>query len=167
MKPHHLPLIVFLAAMSALSCHSYRTVKFLIGDSVFGFKIDLPRGYNFQHLVSEHGKEDRYSYPDSSVIYITSFPNTLNYANIQSQGMYSKFFLAEQALDTLSLSGKDASGLSWKDRVTVWTSKGQKTGYVIIGYTKASPQRQIEFEKAIETIRTLHGIQKLTPSFDP
>jgi hypothetical protein len=144
----------FFALLAGLSaCHNYRNISFPVGKSDLRLSMNIPKGYDFQGLVTEHGDEDRYWYSDSSVIYITNFPNTLNYSEIQKQSTYSKMFLAEQQLDTLCLSGKDDFGLYWKDRVLIITMKNEKIGYRIVGYSKVPPQHKAKFEEAISSIR--------------
>lgn len=136
--------IIVLLFLAVTSCTSYRTISYRIGRSTIIYKLDIPKGYEFQGLAGDHEFEKRFWYPDSSVIYITNFDNTLNYYEIRNQGTYYDRFDAIHSNDTLTLAGKDSLGMFWKDK---------KLQNVTVGYSKVPPSSKEEFDKAISSVR--------------
>ncbi|MDO8366819.1 MAG: hypothetical protein Q7T20_08495 [Saprospiraceae bacterium] len=138
-------IFIFLAVTS---CTNYKTVSFRVGRSTMKYQMNIPKGYKFQGVAGDHEFEKRYWYSDSSVIYFTTFSNTLNYDDIRNQGTYYNRFDAILSDDTLTLSGIDSSGRYWKDK---------KLQYLTVGYSKIPFNRKKEFEKAISSFRNTIG----------
>lgn len=117
----------------------------------------LPKGFKPLTLVGGHNElEKQYIYSDSSKIYISDFVISVsNYNNMRSMGdsITHKRFESTQLKDkiarelgkeykpeTLTLQGKMANGLYWKDI---------RIGYLSIGYVNVSEKKKNEFDKAL------------------
>ncbi len=72
--------------------------------------MDIPRDYIFEGIRGDNDEEYRYWYADSSVFFITTFNNTLNYLNTRETGAYYERFEAIHVNDSLTLGGKDIKG---------------------------------------------------------
>lgn len=133
-----------LFAVFLLGCKGmYRNVKYQFNKTE-EIKIRIPKNYVFEGLQGDHELEHRYWYPDSSVIYITTFANTMNYEEIRRQNTYYNRINALNSNDTLTLKGININGLYWKDILL-------KSG-ITIGYSRIPRNRIEEFEKAILSI---------------
>ena len=135
-------IIIFFGVFS--SCSNYRTISYRLGKSEVIYLMDIPKGYKFEGLAGSHELEKRFWYPDSSVIYITTFHNTINYNDIRKQGTYYDRFYALPTIDTLTLEGVDSLGLLWKDK---------KLRHVTVGYSKVPENKKDIFEKIIISAR--------------
>ena len=138
-------MLIFIAStLSAGWCSNYRIIshKFSKGEKV---KMKIPNNFVFEGLEGDNEKEYRYWYPDSSVIYITTFENTLNYEAIRQQNTYYKRFDAIYTNDTLTLEGRKPNNTFWKDKLLA-------TG-VTIGYSAVPKRRLGEFEKALSSTK--------------
>ncbi len=144
-------LICLFSLLLLASCMEYKTVRYPVtGKSKIKYRMEIPKGYNFEGLSGDHESEIRYWYADSSVIYITDFSNTINYYEYRKQGTYQKRFDAVVDNDTLTLQGIDSLGRLWKDR---------KLKYITVGYSRVLPADKAKFEKAIfGAARLDHGI---------
>ncbi|HZV71384.1 MAG TPA: hypothetical protein VFG10_17635 [Saprospiraceae bacterium] len=135
---------ILLSSLFLIACSTHRRVSFRVGNSSSIYKIDIPKGFTFQGIAGDHEFEKRYWYSDSSVIYITTFSNTINYDEIRKQGKYYEKFDAVHSKDTINLEGKDGKGLYWMDR----TIKS-----VTFGYSRVPADRKYQFDLAIESIK--------------
>ena len=106
--------------------------------------MNISKGYKYEGLIGDHEIEKRYWYPDSAIIYITNFNNTLNYNNIIKQGTYYSRFDAIHSNDTLTLSGQDSLGMFWKDR---------KLQYITVGYSNVPLSKKSLFDTTILSVR--------------
>lgn len=136
--------ILLLLCFITISCTTTKTVSYRIGKSPIKYKLEIPKGYIFEGIAGDHEFEKRYWYPDSSVIYITTFSNTLNYDEIRSQGTYYQRFQAIHSNDTLTLAGQDSTGMFWKDK---------KLKYITVGYSNVPLSGKAVFDKAIDSAR--------------
>ncbi len=125
------------------------------------YYMTLPKGFKLLTLVGENELEKQYIYSDSSKIYISDFAiSLLNYNNIRLMGentankRFESIALKEKIAmelgkeyksDTLTLQGKMANGLYWKDI---------KTGYLSIGYVNVCENEKKEFDKALASFST-------------
>jgi len=52
------------------------------------YTMQVPIGYKFERITAggEVGTEDKYVYPDSSILYLSDFGETQNSINIEQQG---------------------------------------------------------------------------------
>lgn len=123
------------------------------------YSMMIPSGYKLITLVGGHEElENQYTYSDSTKIYISDFGcSVLNYNNIlllgdsiankRFESLELKYKIAkelgkEYKPDTLSLEGKAANGLYWKD---------MRIGYVSIGYVNVPENKKSEFDKALSS----------------
>lgn len=136
-----------------VSCKGYDKIYYRVGKSKIGYALDVPKGYDFEGLAGDHEFEKRYWYPDSAVIFITTFDNTLNYEEIRNQGTYYAKFSTLHAGDTITVSGETKFGLFWKEKILE---------FVTIGYANVPAYRKAEFEKSIRSIK--NHKYRLSPS---
>ncbi len=127
-----------------VGCGSIHTIIKFQKKGLMKLKMKIPEDYIFEGLQGDQEVEHRYWYPDSSVIYITSFENTLNYEDIREQGTYYNRFKSYHNNDTLTLRGISSNGLYWQDKLL-------KNG-VTIGYSKVPKNDLQDFISAIESI---------------
>jgi hypothetical protein len=105
----------------------------------------LPKGYSQTITSGDHAFCYSFTYPDSSIFYISTFANTDNYRAITEQGLQPNWSAAIRYNDTITVSGQDKNGLYWKDQ--------RLQDGTIFGYSKASKAKAIVFNQAFETIR--------------
>ena len=148
-----------------MSCTANRdlvTVKYNPTKTYPKYSMDVPKGYDLKILSVTVENEHRYTYGDSSVIYLTNFRNTPNYDNIKELGdsiLNHRFqneemtkeinqLLGKESVkvlpDTLELSGVDKNSLHWKD---------VKIGKISIGYQKVPGEKKKLFDKALKTLK--------------
>jgi hypothetical protein len=84
----------------------------------------LPTGYALQRVAAEGDVEYRYQYPDSSVVYISTFPTPHSYHPINHQHAFYTKQAAIDAKTALVLAGTDQLGLQWQDRSLLGVSIG-------------------------------------------
>ncbi len=133
--------------MVIFSCKSTQDVNITYQTNSIKAKAEIPD--NFTKEIIEKGQdiEYRFSYSDSSMIYITDESGTpeLNYNNIDNDSTaIQKSFLASMENDTLTLQGKDKLGRFWKNK---------KLKSISIGYLNVPEARKSEFDKAISSIK--------------
>lgn len=132
-------ITIFLSGCNSL----YKIVDYEFNETE-RIKIGVPKNFVFEGLQGNHELEHRYWYSDSSVIYITTFENTVNYEEIRKQDTYYKRFNAFHSKDTLTVCGvKDE--LYWKDKLL-------ETG-ITIGYSRVPKNKLEEFENVILSIK--------------
>jgi len=137
----YMSFIVFVGC--SLSKDVISTVKFPSTNNP-EYLMDIPKGYSFNGIQGNSEVEHRYIYPDSSIIFITSFYNTPNYDILREANLYHKKFEAAVAKqDTLVLEGLYQNKY-WKD-ITY--------GDISIGYVDASKEKKSVYDKALETFR--------------
>ncbi|MCC5916975.1 MAG: hypothetical protein JJU02_06570 [Cryomorphaceae bacterium] len=83
----------------------------------------IPKDYLEHRIFSGHGKEERFNYQDSIILYFSNDKGsgTLNFKNISDSGLSEKkfTFLANEkkSFSPLILNGKDEQGLFWKEYI--------------------------------------------------
>ena len=108
------------------------------------YSMTVPQGFIFDWFNAGMENEYRYTYADSSFIFITSFENSPNYENIREQGSYHLRFVLSKD-DTLTLTGVDNNGLFWKDKAI--------GGGIFIGYRGVPKITKNMFDSSLTTIR--------------
>ncbi len=110
---------------------------------------EVPKKYVSENKIGSGEKyyAQDYLYSDSSLFYVTTFPNTENYEEIREQNTYYKRFSAFHTGDTITIEGIDEKGLYWKDRLL--------KGGITIGYSRVSIKNKSTFDKSILSIRKL------------
>jgi len=114
-------LVISIILFLIFGCYSIKNIHketFNFNDNGRNHKlvINIPKCYSFERIKAnaEYGREERYWYKDSSVIYISDLKSgsTLNYSNIRGQkNAYAKRF----EFDTITLSGINKFGKYWKE----------------------------------------------------
>jgi hypothetical protein len=142
-------LLVILIALLTFGCSSLKEVQRVkFNYSVHGkqnfITMNIPKSAKLVKLTAGgEGEEHRYTYTDSSVLYITSLSGsaTLNETLINSSvDSYNKRFNA----DTASFSGIDKKGLCWKEI---------KYYNLFYGYSRVPPDKKMVFEKALSSVK--------------
>jgi len=131
-------LTFMLAVIGCKSIYSVVKYKHLGIDRI---KLRIPKNYVFEGFQGDHQLEHRYWYSDSSVIYITTFENTMNYEDIRKQGTYFDRFNSLRSKDSLTLRGVNKSGLFWQDKLL-------ENG-ITIGYSRVPNYRLRDFNEII------------------
>jgi len=141
-KIYFLSFILCVINIGCVSTHKSIKLKFSEDKRI---KIKIPNNFVFEGLEGDYEKEYRYWYSDSSVIYVTTFENTINYEVIRQQETYYDRFNAFHSKDTLTLEGRKSDGTYWKDKLL-------ETG-VTIGYSRVPQNRLKEFTDALYSIK--------------
>lgn len=143
MKVKSAPHVILILLLGCASSNLTEVVKYPSKKKQL-YQMDVPKGYLFSGVAGGSDVEHKYIYSDSSLIFITDFPNTPNYSILREEGLYnSKFNANVLAEDTLRLEGRTAEGF-WKD-ITY--------GKVSIGYQKVPESRKEDFDNALESFR--------------
>jgi hypothetical protein len=115
------------------------------------YTMKLTKSFELRKYLAggEVGESNEFWYKDSSVIYITDFPNSLNYDNIQSSGYgYERFEfkMGDKAKfgDTLVLSGITKNNLYWKEILVKNIS---------IGYMNVTQNKKEIFDNVLKTFQ--------------
>lgn len=122
----------------------------------------MPSGFQAVHLSGDNENENRYIYPDSSIIYITDFNcSILNFENIKSVGdslanerlmglhlksAISKVINEDFHYDIIKLEGISSNELYWKDK---------RIEYISIGYVNVSSDEKSRFDDALESLKRM------------
>lgn len=142
-------LILILLSSFVMSCIHEKKLLFRhyemqgLKSVAVEYSFSMPKGYSVKALQAdaEAGSEQVYSYPDSSLIYITDFENTVNIGNIRDQvKAYSDRFFS----DSISLEGTDQRGKFWREI---------KYHGVFYGYSRASSVRKMQYDFLLESVR--------------
>lgn len=156
-------LILLTALMMSCSANNdLVTIKYKPTEAYPKYTLDVPKGYDLKILSVTVENEQRYTYNDSSVIYLTNFKNTPNYENIKEMGdSVFKYRFQNEAMtkeinqllgkesvkvlpDTLELTGIDRNSLYWKDI---------KVGKISIGYQKVPEEKKELFDNVLKTLK--------------
>lgn len=119
--------------------------------------LSIPKGFQYVYITGGEGRSniDQYTYPDSSIIYLTDEKGgSLNYSNIVKQeGSLGKLlgFQAEKN-DTLTLCGQDSNCLFWKSKFL--------GNYLTIGYLKVPEREKHIYDDALESLRIIYYNKK-------
>ena len=149
----------FFFFASAISCVNKNYVKRSFHPYKNGFTLSyvIPAHYKSMQAIfngGEAGAEYDYLYDDSSVIYVTdNLTSNSNYENIVNQpdafnklnsvfmnGKFGKYLVS----DTISLDGRDSSGLLWKHLFFEGFSAG---------YSKVHQNEKADYDKALMSIK--------------
>ena len=65
-------LIIFIILLF-ISCSPLQKVKFYHPNDKVRLKINVPKGYDLEHTMGSHEEELVYTYPDSSIVYLSTF----------------------------------------------------------------------------------------------
>lgn len=112
------------------------------------FCMDVPEGYKRVKVQTDihSGLENKVIYyQDSSLIYIGNNiyeGSILNFQNRLKAGFAS--FSKDSDLDTVKMSGLQSNGNFWREDVI---------GRVVIGYLNVPPDKKVEYDKALATLR--------------
>lgn len=131
--------------MIIAGCGSMHTIVEYQNTNSDKISITIPKNYVFEGIQGGREIEHRYWYSDSSVIYITTFENTLNYEDIREQGTYFERFESLRFMDSLTLEGTGSNGLYWKDKLL-------ENG-ITVGYSRVPKSRLKDFNKVISSIK--------------
>jgi hypothetical protein len=139
-------LIYSFALLSLLGCGSskkviFKTDTFMSGGKESKFEILIPKGYEKYTNDLQHYILRNYTYPDSSVIYISldfSFANSPNYKNWIKCSNPAKNYKCEE--------GQQDNGKYWKEVLKE---------NVVIGYYNVRKDRKEEFDKTVSTLKLL------------
>ncbi|MEP7196905.1 MAG: hypothetical protein ABI851_10310 [Saprospiraceae bacterium] len=107
------------------------------------YSILLPKNFQIKIYKGDDDIEYNYVYPDSSIIYITTFANSLNEENLRIEGKYSKKYNALNLTDTITFCGITSEKLYWYEEL--------KKNKIIIGYFNVSPKKKIMMDKSIQS----------------
>jgi predicted methyltransferase len=134
-----------LTLLVGCKVQEFETIKFKTNKRT-RYYIDVPRKYSIEITGGSHGEEMfKFTYGDSSIIYITTFTNTPNYEEIREQkGSYYKKFDAQGTGDTLLLEGMSGANLHWKNKVF---------GRLSLGYKNVSEEKKKLYEQVLSTFR--------------
>lgn len=136
---------LFLIAIMMSACHKhFDKIKCRFHDSNRVI-LNVPTGYSFEGASGNHEREYRYWYSDSSVIYITTFENTLNYDNINAHHLYYDRFQAFHKNDSLTLSGTNENNCYWIDKLL--------PSGISIGYSNVPTNKVELFNNIIDNAR--------------
>ncbi len=157
--------ILILLTVLMMSCSANKdlvTIKYKPAEAYPEYTLDVPKGYDLKILSVTVENEQRYTYNDSSVIYLTNFKNTPNYENIKEMGdsVFNYRFqneamtkeinqlLGKESVkvlpNTLELTGIDKNSLYWKDI---------KVGKISIGYQKVPEEKKELFDNVLKTLK--------------
>lgn len=132
-------------------------------------RMRIPSDYVYTTSFATWENIDYYTYPDSSVIYVTNYDIfDPNYENIQSLGdtiwrfrlqrvLYNQLLYTELGLGHMipkyeKLQGKDSNGLYWRDILIEDTLSHLGQG-VSFGYINVSKEKKSTYDKIIETAK--------------
>ena len=132
-----------ITCCTAFSCKSqYETVSVKINAAGEKVRLNVPKDYTRETVLGDSEYEQRFLYPDSSILYVSTFNNTSNYDDIRQSNEYGRWFDAIHTEDkTIEIFyGRSENNFFWKDVVV---------GSVIVGYTEADSIKSKKFDATI------------------
>lgn len=132
--------------MILLSCLNQRAVLFENKVSNKSFEITLYDNYKYEGISVEMQSEHRFWFPDSSVVFISTFESTLNQENIRNDNKWFEWFEAvnDEDFGSIELAGTSEENLHWTNI---------KHGNIIIGYSNVPNQKVIVFDKMLQSFK--------------
>jgi hypothetical protein len=132
-----------LVLLIQVSCLAQKPVKFTSYKT--DYLLDLPKGYELKKLKDDEGyREYQAVYPDGSVIYITDDEKSGGSNNAKEEKYGANVYVQILASDTLVLDGSNNDGRYWKEH---------KQGKIVVGYFSVPPDKKVEFDKALATLK--------------
>lgn len=148
-------ILVLIILISGLRCNTeFKTILYKVYDydgekiTNYTYRMKIPKGYKLIIVSFDAVVQHEYWYPDSSVIYLTNELglSNINYENIRKEkGEYVKRMIAFIYDDTITLSGKDSTGLYWKEI---------KLKSICVGYSRVAENKKNIFDFALKTLIT-------------
>lgn len=145
MRPFNLILLILLFASCATSSKAKR-IKFKYYEGVRSHEVivQVPNGFRLTKIYTGgEGKEHRYWYSDSSLIYLSDAKGStsVNEQLIrQQEGAYSRKFLS----DSIMLTGTDEKGNHWQE---------VKYKGILYGYSNVPPEKKQLYDNAMLSIK--------------
>lgn len=107
----------------------------------------IPRSFKREYFNHHGFCEFRFTYPDSSVFYLSSDiyrGSRANFANVKTKNIDTYMVNRRlEPIDTIKNYGIQSDGKYWLEYIL---------GDYVVGYSNASPKRKPEFDSAIESV---------------
>lgn len=138
-------ILIISITLLFISCSPMQKVKFGDSNDAVRFKMSIPKGYELFRACSSYEEEFVYNYPDSSILYLSSFGNAnVNYDNVRQQGTYYKLFEAQVLhQDSLNLEGVDEKGAYWRNICI---------GRYEVGYSNVDKNKKDFYDRILATL---------------
>jgi len=150
MRNYILPLLILVF----ISCGSYQNLKkvsykantFENPQESTSFDLFIPKNYKKEVKEFDHSLENRFTYDDSSIIFLSNdkwSASRINDKNRLDKETQGKILHRNATTDSIYLSGQQKDGSYWKENIL---------NDIVVGYLNVPKERKEEFDKAIASI---------------